>query len=84
MTIQKIYIEFDLEPGQDREHPACDYGKSIRIHQTPPVCQSCGQDHKANIELDIWQSPNGPNQKTRHETFADAYNEARKQFPELP
>lgn len=84
MTIQKIYVEFALEPGQAREHPACDYDKSIRIELTPPICQSCGQDHKANVEMTIWQGPNGPSEKTRHGTFAAAYNEARKQFPELP
>ncbi len=75
--ISQIRIEFALEEGQSRQHPACDYGSSVHIQLQPEVCGSCGQDHKANVELNLWEGPNGPNEKSRHTSFAAAYAAAK-------
>ena len=79
--IVRIDIQFAVEEGESTQHG---YGKSIQIERTPPVCNQCGQDHKMNVEMNVWGSPNGPCTKTRHESFTEAYAVAKKQFPELP
>lgn len=82
--IREIRVTFEVEQGERLLHPSSDHNRSLHIQRQPEVCSSCGQDHKKNVEMNIWLSPNGPCQKTRHETFGQAYAEAKKQFPELP
>lgn len=75
MKIYRIDIEFDNIEN--------DY-KSIRINLQPPVCDQCGQDHKLNVEMNLWPSKHGPCEKSRHPDFASAYSAAKLKYPELP